>query len=101
VLLSNNFPELGEAVAALGIDHLFDGMVISAKEGFDKPRKELFDIAKARYPSDHYYMIGDNPFADILGGNQAGMTTILVHHSAIDDANYCFDKLTDILSVLK
>ncbi len=100
VLLSNNFPELDEVVTALGLDSLLDGIVISAKEGFDKPREELFTIAKARYPSERYYMIGDNPFADILGGNQAGMTTILVHHSAVENADYCFDHLTDILSVV-
>ena len=45
-------------------------------------------------------MIGDNPVADILGGKSAGMTTVLVHKGFAKNADYCFDNLLDICSVM-
>ena len=42
-------------------------------------------------------MIGDSVNADIIGGNNAGMTTILVHNGFNKNANYCFDDLHSII----
>ena len=99
VILSNNYPELESTVSALGILPFFDGVITSAKEGFDKPRRELYDIAKARFPDTVYYMIGDNPDADILGGIKAGMTALLVHNSC-ETTRHAFDTLTAILEII-
>ncbi|MGN1420900.1 MAG: HAD family hydrolase [Eubacterium sp.] len=46
VILSNNYPELKEVTDKLQITQYFDGIIVSALEGYDKPRKELFEIAK-------------------------------------------------------
>lgn len=100
VLLSNNYPDLEEVLQKLGLMEYLDGIIISAMEGYDKPRTELFEIAKERYPGDIYYMIGDNPKADITGGNSAGMKTILVHKGYSEEADYCFDDLYSICDVL-
>ncbi len=100
ILLSNNYPDLHEVLYAIGLLPYLDGVILSAEEGYDKPRKELFDIAKARYPAERYYMIGDNPVADIQGGNQNDMTTVLVHSGTHGDADHCFDDLRTILSVV-
>lgn len=101
VILSNNYPELEETVTELGLRDYFDGLVVSALEGYDKPRKELFEIAKSRFPTDKYFMVGDNPVADIQGGNNAGMTTVLVHSGFDKNACYCFDCLKDIINITK
>ena len=101
VILSNNYPELEETVTALELKDYFDGIIVSALEGYDKPRKELFEIAKKRFPADKYFMVGDNPVADIKGGNDAGMTTILVHNGFDSSADYCFDCLKDIINLTK
>lgn len=100
VILSNNYPELKETTDKLQITKFFDGIIVSALEGYDKPRKELFEIAKKRYPADEYYMIGDSVNADIIGGRKAGMKTILVHSGYNKNADYCCDKLKDILRIL-
>ncbi len=100
VLLSNNYPDLHEVLDAIGLLPYLDGVIVSALEGYDKPRNELFDIAKKRYPDERYYMIGDNPVADVQGGNQNDMTTVLVHSGFHTDAAYCFDELYNILSIL-
>ncbi len=101
VLLSNNYPELREILDALTLTPLFDGIVISAAEGYEKPRKELFNIAKRRCPAQQYYMIGDNPTADIFGGRASGMTTVLVHRDSLGTADYQFHDLHSVLSVIR
>lgn len=99
VILSNNYPELKEVTDKLDITRLFDGIIVSALEGYDKPRKELFGIAKERYPAEKYYMVGDSVTADIVGGRNAGMKTVLVHRGYNEMADYCFDDLKSILTI--
>lgn len=102
IILSNNYPELYETIKNLGIDKYFDGFVVSAVEGYDKPRRELFDIAKSlNRDNEKMFMIGDNEFADIKGGNKAGMTTVFVHAGYSCAANYCADKLIEIIDIVK
>ena len=101
ILLSNNYPDMDEVLQKLGIYHLFDGTVVSAVEGYDKPRRELFELAKKRYPADHHYMVGDNAVADIGGAGAVGMTTVLVHRGYNEDADYCFDNLLSVCDIIK
>lgn len=101
VILSNNYPDLGVVLNGLQISTYFDGVVISALEGYDKPRIELFEIAKERFPGNEYYMVGDSLKADILGGKNAGMRTILVHKENSNEADFCFYDLYSICSLLE
>lgn len=101
IILSNNYPELLDIIEKLGIKEYFDGFVISALEGYDKPRQELFDIAKTlNKDNQKMYMIGDNEFADISGGNKAGMTTVFVHGGYSSFADYSVDNLADVLDII-
>ena len=43
-LLSNNYPELDITMDRIGLSQYFDGMIISAQVGFDKPRREIFEL---------------------------------------------------------
>lgn len=99
VLLSNNYPDLIEVLDKLNLTKYFDKIIVSANYGCDKPRKELFDIAKALYPNEEYIMVGDSITADIVGGNNAGMKTILVHKGYDEKSDFCAESLTDIFSV--
>ncbi len=98
VLLSNNYPDLDEVVEKLGIAPYFSDMVVSGEVGYDKPRREIFELAKQKFPDAEYFMIGDNPVADVQGGKQSGMTTILVHRGFCEEADFCFDDLKSVLS---
>lgn len=100
VLLSNNYPDLPEVMDALDLTRYFDDIIISAVVGYDKPRGEIFEIAKALYPEGEYIMVGDNPYADILGGNAVGMKTVLVHKGHCDDADCCFDDLMSVIGLI-
>jgi len=96
-LLSNHIPELDDIIAGLGLRRYFKAAVISARIGYEKPRKEIFAYAirTAGFPAQ-CVMIGDNPVADIAGGKAAGMKTILVHTDGISDANAHCETLAEI-----
>ena len=99
-MISNNYPELPDVMAGLGIPDYIENPVISGREGYDKPRRELFEKAKSRFPGEKYYMVGDNPEADIHGGKMAGMTAIYVHNGTCSEADYCLDKLMPITEII-
>ena len=88
-------------VENLNLLHYFDNVIVSSVEGYDKPRNELFEIAKSIYPKSKYYMIGDSMNSDIVGGHNAGMTTVLVHNGYSEKADYCFENVREVLSVFQ
>lgn len=96
VLLSNNYPDLDDVLNGLGLSEYFDSVILSAQIGYDKPRKEIFEFAKSKYPNAEYVMIGDSINADIIGGKNAGMITILVHNGFDERADFCCDNLKKI-----
>lgn len=101
ILLSNNYPDLKEVTDALKLTQYFEHMVISGLVGYEKPHPKIFEIAKSLYPDEsEFYMVGDNINADIIGGKKAGMKTILVHKGFDEKADFCFDKLEEIKSLI-
>lgn len=100
-ILSNNYPELPDVAYALGLSEYVTGFVVSAHIGYDKPRQEFFTYAKQLAgEADCYYMIGDNPVADVEGGRAAGMHTILVHREAPCTADFVCKDLEIIPRLL-
>ncbi|MCH5191435.1 MAG: HAD family hydrolase [Oscillospiraceae bacterium] len=100
VLMSNNYPDLGDILKQFGLSPYFDEVILSAVVGYNKPHREFFDLVKAKYPNAEFYMIGDSINADILGGKRNGMKTVLVHKGFSEYADYCFDELRCVLSLL-
>lgn len=101
-LLSNNYPELPETVRQLGLGRYFDGYVVSALVGFDKPRPEIFKRALALAGDPAVcLMVGDNPVADVGGAQRCGIPAVLVHARADCGAQHCFATLAEVLGVLE
>lgn len=101
-LFSNNFPELVQVIERLGLDKYFEGYFLSANIGYEKPRIEAFQYAyETAGKPEICYMIGDNPVADIQGGQTIGLRTILVHGKAgIAEPDACFEELLEIKQVI-
>lgn len=101
IMLSNNFPELEDICNKLGIGKYFEDYIVSALVGYNKPRKEIFDIAieKAGFP-ETCFIIGDSVSADIDGAKNAGIKAILVNSSTECNADYCCNSLTELLNIL-
>ena len=65
-----------------GISHYFQKIFISEDTGFHKPEKGYFDYCFARIPDfdpKKTVMVGDSLTSDILGGKNAGITTVWVN----------------------
>lgn len=70
-----------------GLDRLVDAWCISDEVGIRKPDPRIFDLAVRRCgatPGQGGWMVGDDPVADVLGGHDAGLRTILVGRPAPD-----------------
>lgn len=63
-----------------GLLHYFNPIIISEGVGYSKPQKEIFEIAakQAGQAITDCIFVGDSYELDYLGGNDAGMTTILI-----------------------
>lgn len=100
VLLSNNYPDLPDVIEQLGLSQYFDTLFISAQIGYEKPRAELFSMVKKKYPNaESFFMIGDSINADIIGGKNSGMKTVLVHRGFHPDADYCYEQLISLCQI--
>jgi putative hydrolase of the HAD superfamily len=64
----------------LGYNDIFDSLVVSKEFGYAKPSRVLFDAAmrETNSKAENCIMVGDTYSADVVGGNLAGMKTVLV-----------------------
>ena len=71
-------------VAALGLEGLFDPLLISEEVGVRKPDARAFHLAIAdwRIPPESVLFVGDDPVSDIAGAEAAGMRALRVGHEA-------------------
>ncbi len=100
-ILSNNYPELKVVLDILDLTKHFDDIVVSGEIGYEKPRLEIFDYArKIAGNPELAIMVGDNPYADIQGGNAAGMVTIFVHRDCEHEADHYLPDYSNIREIL-
>lgn len=73
-------PTCRKVFAKLGYDDIFDSLVVSHELGYMKPAGILFETAMQQTESapENCLMVGDTYEADVVGGNRAGMRTVLV-----------------------
>lgn len=96
-----------------GIKPYFEDFFISKKIGFHKPDKKFFDYCFTHIPDsklEESVIVGDSLSSDILGGKNAGLTTIwyqrdrnITDHGAIHPDYRIFElsELPDLLKKLK
>lgn len=88
-------------VERLGLGNYFAGYVVSSAVGYEKPCAEIFQRAlRAAGDPEICYMIGDNPIADIRGGHEVGMKTVLVHTAGSCEADWSCARLAEIPAIL-
>ena len=85
-ILSNGFAELqARKMRSGGIDHYFDGVVLSEDIGVNKPHRAIFEHALqvAGVTADRALMIGDNYEVDAMGAHGVGMDQVLYNAAGI------------------
>ncbi len=77
---------LRELLKMARLDSFFTLVLASAEEGIAKPEPEIFNRALTRLglSTQEVLMVGNRISRDILGGNRAGIRSILVWHQGID-----------------
>ncbi|MEY9974330.1 putative hydrolase of the HAD superfamily [Lysinibacillus sp. RC46] len=92
-------------IRALGIEDVFDVILISEWEGIKKPDAEIFDraLSKLEVTANESIYVGDHPFNDVEAAKKVGMTTIWKRNDAWQsvEANYIIDNLIEIQDILK
>jgi putative hydrolase of the HAD superfamily len=79
-LITNGFTKVQEhKLVNSGIDHYFTHLITSEMANANKPQAAIFEFAltKSNAVISESMMIGDNPFADMLGASKMGMDRIL------------------------
>ena len=73
-------PTCRKVFLKLGYNDIFDSLVVSEELGYVKPAQILFETALKETGSrpENSVMVGDTFSADVVGGNLAGMKTVLV-----------------------
>lgn len=105
--LISNFEEWLEGMLIeMEIAHLFDFMVISGKEGIEKPDPAIFQLALERsgIAAQTALYVGDHPRLDFEAARAVGMEAVLIdrkgHHPAFDgDRIETLDGLLGLLDL--
>ena len=73
-------------LAACGLRHYFDTIILSEDAGANKPSTQFFDYALHSSGADRAttLMIGDNLQTDILGAMNAGIDALLFNRWGVD-----------------
>ena len=97
-------------VRHLGLSERIQSLTISDEIGIRKPKVEIFKVAceRAEVSLEEAMFIGDSVQNDIVGANQAGMTSVhinrtsskLIPKMADEQPDYSISNLYDVLSCL-
>ena len=68
---------------AIGIRHLFHGVVTAIEAGAAKPSRRIFDLAIERtgVATDRILHVGDHPETDVHGAREAGLRTAWINRN--------------------
>jgi putative hydrolase of the HAD superfamily len=96
-----------EKLRVLGIEQLFDSVVISAEVGFAKPGPEVFRAVLDKLgvePADVWH-VGDNLHSDVAGAKASGLTAVWLNRHGIGrkpggpEPDYEVQGLPELLSL--
>lgn len=96
-----------EKINALGLTNDFDEVIID--DVYDENRlgkKEIFEQLRSKYnvEPDKMWIIGDNPEAEIMAGNELGMITVQrtsPYFKPDKKATHVIDSFSDLKKILK
>jgi len=94
IILSNHVPKLYEIIKGLKIEKYFHKIYSSGNIGYEKPNPLIykFVLNDSNICKDDCIIIGDNYYADVVGGFNSNIKSILVRDDNTNNyENYCKD----------
>jgi YjjG family noncanonical pyrimidine nucleotidase len=101
-VVTNGFEEIqGTKIASGGITHFFNGIVTSARAGFKKPDKGIFEFAMKESGSiaSESIMIGDNLLTDIAGARNASIDNVFYNPHGATHSEVVTHEITSLKEV--
>lgn len=104
IISNGREPFQSNNIAALGIGHFFDTILISESEAIKKPDPLIFQRALERLnvqASESMY-VGDHPINDVKAARSVGMLSVWKKDNQWEDVNadYCIDELSELLGIV-
>lgn len=105
-IVTNGFDEIQSIkMESSGITSYFKSVVTSARAGYKKPAKEIFEFAMSEsgFDTDSTLMIGDNLLTDIGGARNAKLDTVYFNPNKIphqEKTEYEIHDLKELLNIL-
>jgi len=90
-----------DKILRLGLEAFFDNVIISEEVGYEKPEREVYELAMEMagcVPSESIFV--DNDEECILGAREAGMCTVLMNKIETDVKPGTYDHLINSLPEL-
>jgi len=104
-LLTNGSTEMQwEKLKDLGIETLFDAIVVAGDHGIYKPDRRVFELLANRLgcPPERVLFVGDNYDADVRGAHDAGMRTAWLRHPGAEPSDpICHDIELEAIAELE
>jgi YjjG family noncanonical pyrimidine nucleotidase len=103
VIVTNGFDEIQSAkLLASGIHHYFKDIVTSARAGYKKPAKEIFEFALKENNVEAYetIMIGDNLLTDIAGAKNASVDTVFYNPNKIEHQTTVDFEISSLIELM-
>ena len=104
--VSNWDIELAKVLEELGWTDFFDGVVVSAVIGVEKPEGEIFEEAlrMSGAERDRVVHVGNDPVTDVRGASEAGLDTVFVDRRGVVDvpgATYVIPDLGGLPGIVR
>ena len=104
-VVSNWDIELEKVLEGMDWMRFFDGVIVSAVFGVEKPRREIYDEALrvASVPARRAVMVGNDPVADVRGASEAGVDAVFVDRKGGDapEAAFVIPDLRDLPKIVR
>jgi putative hydrolase of the HAD superfamily len=99
--VSNWDIQLAKVLEDLGWTGYFDGVVVSAVIGIEKPEGEIFEEAlrASGISRDRVVHVGNDPITDVQGASRAGLDTVLVDRRSTIEAPEASFVVSDLNSL--
>jgi len=102
-ILSNHIPKLSKIVENVGIKGYFNEIYSSANIGYEKPNKKIYEyvLNELKTEKNNCIIIGDSFNADIKGGENIGMKSILVRNENKENYKWYCKDLRNIMEKIE
>lgn len=106
IITNGRYPFQMDNIRSLGIEHYFSCILISEKEGFKKPDKEIFfkAIIALGVQTENIIFVGDNPKTDIEGAKRLGIKTTFIkskYWNTCHEADFTIADIRELLVIVE